>query len=96
MDDAARRLVQLARILSDPRPSGDAPPSDPVEHLHRLRLQRIERLTAQLDDRAGRDVDDVDAVAMRLLLDQYTGVVLHLRAVARDSARTLAGLAAAA
>ena len=95
MDDASRRLTQMARILSDARPHGDAPVSDSVEHLYRVRLHRIQHLTAQLDDRAGRDVDDVDVVAMRLILDQYMGVVVHLRTAARESAKTLAGLAAA-
>lgn len=94
MDDASQRLSQLARILSDARPYGDAPVSDPAEHLYLVRLHRIQHLIEQLDDRAGRDIDDVDAVAMRLILDQYMGVVVHLRATARESAKTLAGLAA--
>lgn len=95
MDDASQRLTRLARILSDARPYGDTPGFDSAEHLSRVRLQRIQHLTAQLDERAGHDVDDVDAVAMRLLLDQYLGVVVHLRAVAREGAGTLAALAAA-
>lgn len=93
MDDTPRRLSQLARILSDARPYGDAPAPDALEHLHRVRLQRIQNLTAHLDNPAARGVDDVDAVAMRLLLDQYMDVVVQLRAAARAGAQTLAGVA---
>lgn len=94
MDDTSRRLTRLAQILSDARPYGEASVSDSAEYLCRVRLQRMQHLTAHLDDRAGRDVDDVDAVAMRLLLDQYAGAVVHLRATAGESARMLADLAA--
>ena len=94
MDDAARRLAQLARILSDARPYSEAATADPAEHLHQVRLQRIQDFTAQLDDSDGRGIDVVDAVAMRLVLDQYASVVAHLRAAARERAATLGRLAA--
>lgn len=94
MDDASRRLAQLARVLSDARLHGDESAPDPAEHLHRVHLQRIPRLTVQLDDRVGRDVDGIDAVAMRLLLDEYAAVIDHLRSAVRAHAQTLEGLAA--
>lgn len=94
MDDTSRRLARLAGILNDTRPYGEASALDPVEHLHRVRLQRIQGLTAQLDDRTGHDVDEMDGVAMRLLLDEYAGALAQLRAVAREGAKTLEGVAA--
>lgn len=94
MDDTSRRLVQLARILSDARPYNEAATADPAEHLHQVRLQRIQDFTAQLDEADGRGIDVVDAVAMRLVLDQYASVVAHLRAAARERAATLERLSA--
>jgi hypothetical protein len=94
MDDASRRLAQLARILSDARPHGEAATVDPEEHLHRVRLQRIQDFTAQLDDGDGRGIDVADTVAMRLVLDQYFSVVAHLRAAVRERAAVLGSLAA--
>ena len=94
MDDASRRLAQLARILSDGRPYSEASASDLADHLHRIRLNRIQGFTGQLDDGAGRGVDVVDAVAMRLVLDDFASVVAHLRTVARERATALGTLAA--
>ena len=94
MDDASRRLTQLARILSDARPYGEAPATDLAEHLHQVRLQRIQGFTAQLNDGNDRGVDAVDALAMRLVLDEYSSVVAHLRVAVRERAATLGSLAA--
>lgn len=91
MDDASRRLAQLARILSDARPHGDVSTADLAEQVH---LKRIQGFTAQLDDGDGRSIDAVDAVAMRLVLDEYSRVVAQLRAAAREGAATLGSLAA--
>ena len=94
MDDASRRLAQLARILSDARPHGDVSTTDLAEHLHQVQLQRIQGFTAQLDDGDGRSIDAVDAVAMRLVLDEYSRVGAQLRAAARERAATLRSRAA--
>ena len=94
MDDASRRLAQLARILSDARPFGALSTTDVAEHLHQVRLKRIEGFTAQLTDGDGRGIDAVDALAMRLVLDEYSSVVAHLRAAARERAAALGSLAA--
>ena len=94
MDDTPRRLAQLARILSEGRPYGEKSATDLAEHLHQIRLTRIKGFTAQLDDGEGRDVDEIDAVAMRLVLDEYSGVVAQLRAAARERAAALGSLAA--
>ena len=94
MDGASRRLAQLARILSDTRPFGEPSTTDRPEPLQQVRLKRIQDVTAQLDAGTARPVDEVDAVAMRLVLDEYASVVAHLRAAAREGAATLGSLAA--
>lgn len=94
MDGSSRRLAQLVRILDETSPRGETSMDDPADHLRQLRLQRIQRLTAQLGEHAGHDADDVDAVAMRLVLDDYSHVLAHVRTVAAESAKMLEGLAA--
>lgn len=94
MDDPSRRLGQLARILSDTRPYGEGSATDLAERLHHIRLTRLQGFTAQLDDHAGLSVDAVDAIAMRLILDDYASVVAQLRAAARERAAALGSLAA--
>jgi hypothetical protein len=54
----------------------------------------MQSLAAQLGERAGHGVDDVDAVAMRLVLDDYSHVLAGLRQAAAESAKVLEGLAA--
>ncbi len=95
MDDASRRLMQLARILSDARPYAEGSTPDAVEYMHGVRLQRIQHLTAQLDERAGCDIDGVDAVTMRLLLEEYAHALAPLRAAVREDSNALERSAAA-
>src|SRR5262245_42416584 len=83
-EDAARRLLDLERILSQSKTqatsAGDA---DPVTlHLADVPTERIRRFTAELQN-AGQGDDEVAAVTMRLLLNDYASAVAHLRAVAR-------------
>jgi hypothetical protein len=95
MEDASQRLMQLARILSDARSSAAGSTPDPAEYRHRVGLQRIQHLTAQLDERAGRDIDGVDAVTMRLLLEDYANALAALRAAAGEDSNILERSAAA-
>ena len=46
-------------------------------------LDRIRRITEELRNGASADIDEIDAVALRLLLSDYTMTVGHLRAAAR-------------
>lgn len=46
-------------------------------------LDRIRRLTAELQRASDDDIDEIDAVTMRILLSDYTLTVGHLRAAAR-------------
>ena len=62
--------------------SGDA---DPVTlHIADVPVERIRRFTAELQGGNG-DRDEIAAVTTRLLLNDYTTAVAHLRAVARIS-----------
>jgi hypothetical protein len=84
--DLAQRLQRLeARIAT--RPHGDATPmngSDVVDwRIRSVPLDRIAHLTIELQQRSGAEVDAVDALAMRLLLNDYTVATTHLRSVTR-------------
>jgi len=43
--------------------------------------QRILQLTTELQNRADVDADEIDAVTMRLLLNDYVALVTDLRAI---------------
>ena len=53
-------------------------------------LERISRLTAELTQHAPADIDDIDRLAMRLLLNDYTAAVAHLRAATRLTEQRMA------
>jgi hypothetical protein len=95
VDGSSRRLGQLVRILDETSPRDTGLTHDTADHLERLRLQRIERLAAQLRERTGHDVDNVDAVAMRVMLDEYSHVAADLRTAAAEGATALEHVAAA-
>jgi hypothetical protein len=85
--DSSRRLQRLAQILAESQAapgSTPAPDSGPTDvHLDSVSLERISRLTSELAQRAAIDTDDIDRLTMRLLLNEYTAAVAHLRAAAR-------------
>jgi hypothetical protein len=62
-------------------------------HLGRVPLGRIGRLTSELTRGGTGDIDDIDRVAMRILLSDYTAAVGHLRATARLAEQRLADAA---
>jgi hypothetical protein len=95
VDGSSRRLGELVRILDETSPRDIGLTHDTADHLERLRLQRIERLAAQLGERTGPDVDNVDAVAMRVILDEYSHIVADLRTAAAEGAKVLENVAAA-
>jgi hypothetical protein len=77
------RLSRLDRILSQaessPTRAGD---SDAGQvHLASIPLERIRGLTIELQERSFAVQDDIDAITMRLLLNDYKTAVAHLRAV---------------
>jgi hypothetical protein len=80
-------MQRLAHIIAESRTAfaaqavGNAGPAD--AHLAGVPLERIRRITSELQQRAGADIDDIDEVTMSLLLNDYRTSVAHLRAVAR-------------
>jgi hypothetical protein len=88
--DSTTRLANLETILAETT-SGHTPAAAiggnaADVHLNSVPAERIRRLTAELDDESREAPDAVDAIVMRLLLDEYTSAVAHLRAVARLAA----------
>ena len=83
------RLTEIERILAQTTyvvaPSDGA--QDPVAvHLADVPAARIQELTRMLQQRPVELNDDIDALAMRLLLNEYITAIGHLRAVARVAA----------
>ena len=77
------RLVRLDQILSQSpavTPRADADPGQVM--LASVPLDRIRALTQELRDRPEADADDIDALTLRLLLNDYKAAVANLRAVA--------------
>jgi hypothetical protein len=86
-DDFSARLLELDRILSRERATSFSGEGDPVSlHLGAVPTERIRALTSVLEPTVDRDNDEIDAIAMRLLLNDYSSAVGHLRAVARSAA----------
>ena len=85
--DTSTRLAHIEEILAQTAPGATAGAADATAvHLNSVSIERIRRLTAALGDlplEQGPDV--VDAVLMRLLLDEFMTSVFHLRAVARTA-----------
>jgi hypothetical protein len=91
--DAAARLAHLEQILAEtasPSPAASTTDADAAHvHLNSVPLERIRRLTAELQGDITRTPDEVELVMMRLLLYEYSIAVRHLRAVTRIAAATV-------
>ena len=89
---ASQRLRRLERILAGSRivpPAVAADERDPAtRHLESVPLDRIRALAELLDPGDGSN-DDIDAVTMRLLLNDYATAVAHLRAATREAGARL-------
>ena len=93
--DTAIRLSQLEQILAATAGRTAPAVADAAGvHLSGVPADRIRGLTVLLHDGIERDVDAVDAIVMRLLLEEYVTAVGHLRAVARMAAAHIDGAAA--
>lgn len=89
-DDSAQRLARLSVILDDGSRRRHTTWSNPVdEHLASLRLDRVQQLAREVESRSGRETDELDRVAMRLLLDEFASALFHMRAVAREAAKNM-------
>ena len=86
--DPARRLIELERILAQsPRAigSGGEGADSVTAHLAEVPADRIRQFTSVLELGLDDTIDDIDAITMRLLLNDYTIGVAHLRAIARKA-----------
>jgi hypothetical protein len=82
------RLTRLDEILAQspphqPNRTGDLDPEQ--ARLASVPLDRIGALSAELKQRSDTPQDDIDALTMRLLLNDYRTAVAHLRAVANST-----------
>lgn len=89
----SQRLQRLEEILAASKASiavfsGDERDAATV-HLDSVPLERIRQITAELLERGDTGNDEIDALAARLLLNEYTVAVAHLRAVAREAGQSI-------
>jgi hypothetical protein len=93
--DSSQRLIRLEQILAESKPAAAAASDgDPVKvHLGSVPAERIRQVTAELTCRNGVDNDEIDIVAMRVLLNDYSAAVAHFRAVARKAEEQIAAAA---
>jgi len=96
--DLSRRLQRLHTYIAAAKPQpDDATATSSADranwHMSNVRLDQIADLTIELQRRGDEAIDEVDAVEMRLLLNEYTASTTHLRAVTRIAK---AGIATAA
>jgi hypothetical protein len=85
--DLSRRLQRLQAYVAAKPPQADptSPNSSDLAdwHMRSVMLDRIAHLTMELQRRGDAVIDAVDALEMRLLLNDYTASTTHLRAVTR-------------
>jgi len=94
--DTSERLARLEQILSRTQSGSRAITADTANaadvHLSSVPTERIRLLTAELQRTDLPQLDESDAVVMKLLLNEYSAAVGHLRAVARMAAATVDGV----
>ena len=91
------RLAEIERLLAQTTSvmRANENVADPVGvHLAEVPEARIRVLTRMLQQRPTDGNDDIDVLAMRLLLNDYVAAVTHLRAVARVAASLVDGVTA--
>ena len=91
------RLAEIERVLAQTTSviKANDGVADPVGvHLADVPEARIRALTRMLQQQPTDGNDDIDLLAMRLLLNDYSAAVAHLRAVARIAASLVDGAAA--
>jgi len=85
--DLSRRLQRLQSYVAAKPPQADPTSSNSSDmadwHMRSVMLDRIAHLTMELQRRGDAVIDAVDALEMRLLLNDYTASTTHLRAVTR-------------
>ena len=95
--DSFRRLQQLLQILAESKAALNSTTGRDTDladfPLGSLPVERISRLTSELTQEPAADLDDVDRLAMQILLNEYVAAVAHLRVAARLADRRVAGAA---
>jgi hypothetical protein len=85
--DLSRRLQRLQAYVAAKPSQADPTPTNGSDladwHMRSVMLDRIAHLTMELQRRGDAVIDAVDALEMRLLLNDYTASTTHLRAVTR-------------
>ena len=85
--DLSRRLQRLQSYVAAKPPQADPTSSNSSDmadwHMRSVMVDRIAHLTMELQRRGDAVIDAVDALEMRLLLNDYTASTTHLRAVTR-------------
>ena len=85
--DLSRRLQRLQSYVADKAPQADPTSTNSADvadwHMRSVMLDRIAHLTMELQQRSDAAIDAVDALEIRLLLNDYTASTTHLRAVTR-------------
>ena len=81
-----QRLQRLEQILAGARPVTGAGAAALPRDLEGVSIERIRQLTADLQARTTSPADEIDVLAARLLLNEYTAVVAQLRSAAREAA----------
>ena len=93
-DDLSRRLQRLQAYVAAKLPQADPTPTNSSDladwHMRSVMLDRIAHLTMELQRRGDAAIDTVDALEMRLLLNDYTVSTAHLRAVTRIAKQGMA------
>ena len=94
--DTSERLARLDQILSQIPSGSQAVSADSANaaevHLSSVPTERIRLLTAELQGTSSPELDESDAVVMKLLLNEYSTAVGHLRAVASLAAAAVDGV----
>ena len=91
--DTAQRLAALEQILAQTT-AGATTAGDAADLLlTSVATERIRRLTAELQATQSRQLDAVDTLVLRILLNEYSNAVGRLRAVARMAAASVDGAA---
>jgi len=94
---APDRLIEIERILAQTTyvaAANDGAGNPVAVHLADVPAARMSELTRILQQRPPEGNDEIDALAVRLLLNDYVAAVSHLRAVARVAASLVDGAAA--
>ena len=78
------RVARLDQLLSQSSPPATRGADVDLQQvlLTGVPLERIRAVTVELQERADAPPDDLDALTMRMLLNDYKAAVAHLRAVA--------------